>query len=231
MALTGNSNLFYLSEVPPIPASQVHYYPWVSDYNDYEGTQNATAPSNPGGFQTDPAGLYAEDVVQIAFTGNNARISDIGQVDSAPGNLNAFSYKYQCYIQEEGAQRYYEVMDAFFDAFNTVYDKQGNDYFGVVLNPFGITSLLDKWHTVIVTYDPLLNGGEWNAYIGVDGVDANLQNIWTSSPSLNASSVYFHGGVYFGNNFSGYFRRTRVFTGVLTASEMQNVYDADTLPS
>ena len=226
MALTGNSNLFYLSEVPPIPASQVHYYPWVSDYNDYEGTYNAAAPANPGGFQTDPAGLYAENVVQIAHTGDNARISDIGRVDSTIGDPKSFSWKIQCYIKEEApTQRYYPPTDQFFNSPSSVYDRQDNNYWGVDLTPFGITSLLNKWHTLIVTYDHVTD--EEKIYIAVDGVDSSLQLINTINTGQRAS-VYYHGGDFFGRFFSGYFRRTRVFTGVLTASEMQAIYDADT---
>ena len=217
---------FVLTEEELIPASQVHYYPWVSDYNDYEGTQNATAPSNPGGFQTDPAGLYAENVVQIAHTGDNARISDIGRIDSTIGDPKSFSWKIQCYIKEEApTQRYYPPTDQFFTSPSSVYDRQDNDYWGVDLTPFGITSLLNKWHTLIVTYDHVTD--DEKIYIAVDGVDSSLQLINTINTGQRAS-VYYHGGDYFGRFFSGYFRRTRVFTGVLTASEMQAIYDADT---
>jgi len=241
MALTGSSNLFYLSEVPPPPGGQTNYWPLRTDLVDVIGSlQEDMFEIFPQGIDynefitTDPT--YG-DVYYFGDRGGNpdfrkgyTRItSNALNMTSGQFNTLAWSIKLQFKVinNTEDGGIYNQYSTIFNPVFTMDLDNQeaklGNINSGVgSMTDFAFSWSQGEWITVVIT--SAANNTDAKLYLGKDST-GTLSLL--GSATLTARIDQLSRG-NFGDGFQGYAKDCRWWRGTeLTAAQAQQAMSAD----
>ncbi len=235
MALTGNSNLFYLSEVPPPPGGQTQYWPLRTDYLNLIGSDPMvkSLSNNVNTFTTSDSvyGNVCDFALRLGtLQGFNMLSSaSFGLTNTQKGN--AWSLKVQFRPQENSsvpeANEYTGVINALFQLDYLNQQAQvGPLFLGVSnLNSYSYSWEFDEWYTAVFTSPT--GSINFSLYLGKDAEgtinyigDYNLGNNAYSLQTLARSNTQL--------GFQGYMKDLRFYLGTeLTGAQAQQAMSAD----
>ena len=240
MALTGNSNLFYLSEVPPPPGGQTNYWPLRTDLIDTTGSPQQdmfVVNSVPGTdynefITTDPTYgdvyYFADRDGSPDFRKGYSRItSNALNMTVTQFNTLAWSIKLQFKVinNPEGFNQYSTIFNPVFTMDLTNQEaKLGNiDTQGVGgMTDFAFSWSQGEWITAVIT--SAANNTDAKLYLGKDSTGTlSLLGSATLTARINTLSKS-----NFDYGLQGYAKDCRWWRGTeLTAAQAQQAMSAD----